>query len=263
MEEEKRRKGLSKEQYSLILILTGVVLVTLIAVVSLLRQRWVNPIRNQVTVYGESKIEVQPDTAKIILGIKIDKAPTAQEALKQLNSKMKKIIRAILAIGIAKDDIKTETYKLDPTYEYNEGVRRVVGYNAQEKLVIKIKGVDKNNQLVSRVMAVAGDAGSNEIEGVSYYVENLNDIRQKALIMAIQDARKKAQGLAQAAGIKKLTKVISWQEGDQSAIQPNRYENEYMNKLESTPLIENKVYPQISAGTQEIKVRVGVNFAVN
>lgn len=263
MEEEKRKLGLSKEQYSFILIIIGIILVAIVVMVSLLRQRWVNPSHNQVTVYGESTIESQPDTARITLGVKVDKALTAQEALKQLNDKMRKITKAVLEIGINKDNIKTETYRLNPVYDYNNGLKKVIGYDAQEKLIIKVKGVDKNKQQVNKVVAVAGEAGSNEIEGVNYYIENPNNIRQKALIMAIQDARKKAQALAQAAGIKKLTEVLSWQEDGQSIVQSNQYKTRSINQLGATSSGENKIYPQISAGTQEIKVRVGVNFAVN
>ena len=259
MENKSMKKGLSKEQYSFLLILAGLTLVALVAVVSLLRQRWVNPNRNQVTVYGEGKIEVQPDTARIVLGVKVDKAISAQEALNQLNGKMKEIIKAVSEVGVAENNIKTETYRLNPYYDYTDGSRKVVGYNAQEKIIIKVNDVDKNKQQVNKIVAAAGKANSNEIEGVSYYVENPSNLRQQALIMAIKDARKKAQALAQAAGIKKLTTVISWQESNQ----PTNYPKIYSDKAQRSSLSANEVSPQISAGTQEIKVGVGVNFAVN
>ena len=115
------KEEFNKKKYSFYLILAGLVLVTIVAVVSLVRERVINPVQNQVTVYGQGKVEYKPDTASVTLGVRVDRAGSAGEALEQLNVKIKKISDAVLALGIPVDDIKTQNYNLYPNYDYKDG----------------------------------------------------------------------------------------------------------------------------------------------
>ena len=78
------------------IIIVGLVLLAAIIVVSILRDRLVNVQYRQVTVNGQGRVSYNPDLAVINLGVQIDKAKQAEDALKQLNEKVNKI-REILA----------------------------------------------------------------------------------------------------------------------------------------------------------------------
>lgn len=256
------KKG-GKKKYFLALVALGFVLVAAIVIVALLRERLVNPTQNQITVYGEGKIEYVPDTATVTLGVRVDKAATAAEALSQMNDKIKKITDAVTALGVPISDIKTESYNLSPAYDYKDGTSKISGYNASQNLDIKARDVDKNTDLVNKIVAAAGDNGTNEVQGVSYFIDNPNDLRQKARIAAIADARSKAAALASAAGIKKLGKVLSWYEDA-----PMSGGNNYSLTADSAQGFGGSAAPkaistpQISSGTQDIVVDMAVNFEV-
>ncbi|HRY82765.1 MAG TPA: SIMPL domain-containing protein [Candidatus Moranbacteria bacterium] len=264
MEEINIKKEFDKKKYGFFLILAGIALIAIVVVVSLLREKIINPNQNQITVYGQGKVEYKPDTATITLGVRVDKAVSASEALNQLNIKIKKIDDAVLALGISADDIKTQNYNLYPAYEYKDGTSKVSGYNANQSLSIKVRKVDENVDLVNRVVSVSGDSGTNEIQGVNYYIDDLNSLKQKARVLAIADARSKAKDLAKAAGIKKLGKVVSWYEdmspiGDSNAVSIEGAMDGGMGIGGASP----KAMPsQISSGTQDITVGMGVNFEV-
>lgn len=252
-----------KKKYSFALIALGLILVTAVAIVSLLRERLVNPTQNQIVVYGEGKVEYVPDTATVTLGVRVDKAATAADALSQMNDKIKRITDAVVALGIPTTDIKTESYNLSPAYDYKDGTSAVSGYTASQNLDIKARGVDKNTDLVNRVVAAAGDNGTNTVQGVNYFIDNPNDLRQKARIAAISDARSKALVLATAAGIKHLGKVLSWYEDV-----PVTGGNPYPMATDAQGLGGNAApkaisMPQISSGTQDIIVDMAVNFETN
>src|SRR3989344_1840124 len=124
-----------------IITLLGVIVLGAIVIVSVLRERIVSQPQNQVAVTGQGKVAYQPDMANVVLGVHIEKAPTAEEALRQINEKMGKIIPAIKAVGIKKEDIATQNYSLFPQHDYLDGISRLSGYGADQQLLVKIKKI--------------------------------------------------------------------------------------------------------------------------
>ena len=263
METVNIKEEFNKKKYSFYLILAGLVLVTVVAVVSLVRERLVNPIQNQVTVYGQGKVEYKPDTASVTLGVRVDRAGSAGEALEQLNVKIKKINDAVLALGIPVDDIKTQNYNLYPNYDYKDGTSKVSGYNASQNISIKVRKVDENSETVNSVVMTAGDNGTNEIQGVNYYIDDISILKQKARVLALEDARQKAGALAKAAGIRRLGKVVSWYEDAPMTADNYDYANSPIALgMGGSAEAKSSTPPQISSGTQDIVVNMGVNFEV-
>ena len=190
----------------------------------------------------------------------IDKAPTADSALAQLNGKATRIIAALDGLGIKKDDIKTEAYALNPQYDYVEGVSRIAGYGASQKLSIKVSDIINNADKVSQVVSTAGSATANEVMGIEFTVSNMNDLKQQAKILAIGDAKNKSEGLARAAGVK-LGKVENWYENILQA--PDyRVSNAGFGGAEALSAKAAIAVPQVPAGTQEIIVEVGLTYEV-
>ncbi len=247
-----------------ILIFIGMLLVAAIVIVAMIREKIVNPNLNQVTVNGEGRISYQPDIATITLGVQIDKAASAEEALKLLDEKMKNITAAIKTVGIADEDVKTKNFSLSPQYEFKDGSSKVSGYGANQQLEIKVEEVDKNSGIVGRVVAAANGAGVNQILGVVFDVSSLNDLKQQARIKAIEDARSKADALAKAAGIKKLKKVIGWYE---NIVQSPDIQSDYgyggMANEKSVLNSRSTIAPSVPSGNQEIIINIGVNYQVN
>jgi len=247
-----------------IMIFAGMILVAGIVIVALVRERIVNPNSNQVTVSGEGKVEYQPDTANITLGAQIDKAETAEEALRLLNEKMNKAVDAIKALGITEGDIKTKTYSLFPQYDFKEGVSSVSGYGANQQIEIKAKGINQNPGIVSQIVSAASGAGINQVADINFEVSNLNDLKQQARIKAITDARNKAGALAQAAGIKKLKKVVGWYEDiiQSPDMQAGSGYGGIGSPEKAALNSRAAVSSQIPSGNQEIIISVGVNYEV-
>jgi len=238
------------------------VLLSGIIIASILRDWFVNDYQSQVSVTGQGKVSYQPDEANINLGIQVDKAPTAEIALKQLNEKMTKVVAAVKAAGIPEEDIKTRDYNLSPSYDYNQGRDFVSGYDARQSLAVKVKNIDKNKELVSQVVAAANGAGVNNINSINFGVSDLNSIKQQARVKAIQDAKSKADELFKAAGVKPK-KITGW------------YENEAGGMGGAQPVAEGSmlsaakndrggasVSPEIPSGNQEMIVEIGVNYEV-
>ena len=143
----------------IILIFFGIVLLAGVIIVSILRDAIVNQSESQVTVIGRGEVEFRPDIAKINLGVQVDKAPTAENALTQMNDKMNAIIQSVKVLGIPEEDIQTQEYSLSPQYDYKDGTSAISGYGASQRLVIKVRDINDSN-LLNRVVAEASKAGA-------------------------------------------------------------------------------------------------------
>lgn len=260
MEETSYGGCLKIKQSSFILILLGMILLSAVIIVSILRDRIVNVSQNQVTVFGQGKVSYQPNEAQITLGVQVDKVPKAEDALNQINEKANQIISAVKELGIKEEDIKTQNYSLYPQYDYKSGVTVPSGYNANEQLVIKVKNVDQDKELVGRVVSTVSGAGANQVTGINYSVSNLNDLKQEARIKAIFDAKGKSEALFSAAEIKGKPDVVSWYENN--VMSPDMPRDSY--GLGGSEALSAKALPmpQIPSGTQEIVIDIGVNYEV-
>jgi len=231
--------------------------ITAVVIVSILRDRIVNQNQNQVSIVGQGKVSYQPDVAKVTLGVQVDKVPTGEAALNQLNDKINNIISAVTALGIKKENLKTEAYSLYPQYDYKDNVTTVSGYNANQKLEIKVPNINSDTEMVSKVIAAAGMSGTNQITGIEFTVEDMNSLEQQARVLAIKDARAKSAELAAAAGIK-LGKIEGWYE---NVIQPAG-EQPTMGMGGSEAAMPAKVAPQVPGGSQDVIVEMNLTYDV-
>jgi uncharacterized protein YggE len=240
-----------------ILVALGILAITSVAIVSILRERLVSDSQNQVSITGQGKISYQPDIANVTLGVQVDRSPTADAALKQLNEKISNAMTSLEGLGIKKENIKTEAYTLTPQYDYKDNISTVGGYSANQKLIIKVVDIVNNAELVNQVVSVAGNAAANQVLGIEFTVSNMNDLKQQARVLAIQDAKSKSSELAKAAGIK-LGKVENWYENTVQSPESPMANVDFAR----SEMLTSKISPQVPAGLQEIIMEVNLNYEV-
>lgn len=240
----------------LVLISAILVLGTVISF-AILRDRIVNQPYRQVTVTGQGRVAYQPDQATINLGVQIDKTPQAGDALNQLNTKVTAITKAIKALGIADGDIQTSNYSLYTQYDFKDNISVVAGYNANQQLAVKVKNLDTNKDLVTKVIAEATKAGANQVNGVAFEASNLEDIKQQARVLAIKDAESKGKVLARTAGVR-LRDISGWYENFVSGVNPMM---DY-GKGGMGGAMNASATPQISTPNNELVMEMGVTYYI-
>lgn len=200
-----------KYNHKFILKLVGLILFFLLLALALVKERFVNNNQWQVSVTGEAKINYTPDTAKINLGVQVDKYYSAEAALNKLNESVAKVVAAVKEAGVADADIQTQNYSLSAQYDYLNSVSRVGGYNANQQIIVTVRNIAEQKDAVSKVIAAATKAGINQVNSIGFDSSKIEDLKQQARLQAIADAKTKAQAIAKAAGVK-LGKVVSWWE---------------------------------------------------
>ena len=240
-----------------IIIILGMLILASIVIVAILRDRLVYQETRQVAVTGQGRVSYNPDIAIINLGVQINKAKTAEEALNQLNAKMASIINAVKTEGVVDADIETENYNLSPQIEYsNNGIASTTGYNANQQLKIKVRDFDQNKEKLNKVIGAAGKAGTNQINNLTFDYSKLNDLKQQARLLAIKDAKEKSSSMAEAAGVK-IRNIASWYE---NVVQPQITGLAY--GMGGAADYSKSSSPQIVEGSREVVVEVIINYNI-
>ena len=166
---------------------------------------------SKLTVQGDGKVSAAPDMATIVLGVETQNA-SAAGAVRENAALMNETINALLAAGIAEKDIQTSSFSLTtmPQEEpktANEKPKAPV-FLATNQVTVKLNDTTD----VGMVLDAAVSAGSNSIQQVSFDLRDPGPQKDRAMILAIQDAQRKADLAASAANVQ-LGRVLEITEG--------------------------------------------------
>ena len=146
-------------------------------------------------VGGNASVMAVPDQATVRLGI-VRQAPVAQTAQEQANAAAQEILNAVQRAGVPANQIQTARLVLSPVYAprgpESRDAPRIVAYNATNTISIRLD----NLSIVGAVIDAGLKAGANQLEGVIFGLRNDLPSRQQALRQAVEEARSKAQVMA-------------------------------------------------------------------
>lgn len=197
-----------------------------------------------VTVDGTGTVTAVPDQASFSFTVQT-KATTATAALAKNGDDTKAVIAALQSAGVPAANIQTEQVSLDPVMS-SDGTR-VVGYGASDTITVVKLAIGKAGAIVDAAVG----AGATDVSGPSLALSSQDDLYAQALEAAVEQAKTKAQALADAAG-RNLGGVVSIVEG--GGAQPPVPFAMGAAKDASTP---------IEAGTENVQATVTVTYALS
>jgi uncharacterized protein len=159
-----------------------------------------------IAISGEGKVTAIPDIASVTLGME-NTSMDIQVAQKKNSDTINSLMSQLKALGIDEKDIQTVSYNINPQYDYSNGRQTLTGYSVSQNISVKIRKTDQ----VSNVLKIAGDSKLNQVGGLSFDIDQPETYQQEARVKALQNAKDKAQALAQVMGVK-LGKIISFSE---------------------------------------------------
>jgi|GEM_PF-900319 len=151
----------------------------------------------RIEVQSRGLFESVPDIVTLNVGVRA-RGDTAKAASDEVNQKMEAILAELDKAGVDKKDYRTINFNISPQYNYNGDEPQLYAFEASNNLVVKVRDVEK----VGEVLATLLDAGANEVQDVSYKLEDPSEAYTKALNMAVKNAGEKAVTIAEAAGLK-------------------------------------------------------------
>lgn len=200
-----------------------------------------------VTMTGQGIVRAAPDLATLSIGVRSE-ADAADAALSQNSAQMRTLLAAIDQAGIPKPDVQTAAVTLEPRLVYPEGGQppKVTGYVARNVVTVQVRDLTKLGPLLQGAVS----AGSNELAGLAYDFADKQPLSDKARAAAVADAKRKAQGVAAAAGIR-LGRVLSITEAEEGR-----------GPMPRAMLADAKGAVPVEAGTQDVTAQVTVVWEI-
>ena len=155
-------------------------------------------VQKTISLTGAGIASATADQATLNLGVEVTK-DTAGEAISENANLMAAVIEALKNQGISEEDIKTTNYNVYAQYDWTEDGRELVGYTVSNMVQVTVKNIDN----VGNVIDVAGEAGSNTINGISFGLseDKMAELKTAAYILALGDAQDKADLIADTLGL--------------------------------------------------------------
>jgi uncharacterized protein YggE len=209
----------------------------------------------KVTVTGTGEIQAKPDEAQISVGV-VTNSSTALQAAQENARFSNDVQEAAKLAGITPDDMQTQNYSVNPQYSYppagSNEPPKITGYQVSNTVRI----TERNIGMLSTVLDGVTKAGSNTINSIDFTIQHVSGLEDKALRMAAQRARAKAEIIAAASGMK-LGSPISIQEGE--IYHPSPMPMMMMARSDAKMM---SAAPPISGGKQTVRATVTAVYAM-
>jgi uncharacterized protein YggE len=164
-----------------------------------------------LSVSATGEAETRPDMARFEAGVN-NWAPNARTASEANATKIREIVEALRAAGVAERDIQTRTTGVQ---RIDYGDRRGQ-YQASNIVSITVRNVDKTGEAVTAVT----EAGANIVSGPDLRMSDPEKAANSAYGAAFRAARARAEAYADAAGME-ISRVLSIR--DAGGAQGNRH----------------------------------------
>jgi len=155
------------------------------------------PTPRTLSVSGWAKVYLTPDIATITIGVHTENADP-KEAVASNNAQAQAIKEAIMALGVAEEDIQTTNFSIYPSQQYGpDGKLTGTTYIVDNSVTVTVRDLSK----ISDILGAAVAAGANTINGIQFDVSDKEAAVSQARTEAVQNAQKTAEELATAAGV--------------------------------------------------------------
>lgn len=177
---------------------------------------------SSINVSGKSEVNLKPDIATFNFTVS-EESSAVSSSQTVVDKKVASILDALKKSGVEERDIKTLAYSISPRYEYagqyyGTGKRSLAAYTVTQTVEVKSRNIAEAGKL----LVVVGNLGATDVSGLSFDVENRDEIVRNARAEAIKDAKKEAARLAKDLGIK-LGEIQNFSEGGYYPISPMYY----------------------------------------
>ncbi len=164
-------------------------------------------------VVAEGRVDRVPDIATIRAGV-VTQAATAAAALSANATRMKTVLAALRAAGVADRDIQTATIALNPQYRYVQNQPPVItGYQASNSVSVKFRDIARSGAILDALVR----QGANQIDGPNLSIDRIEAAQDEARGDAVKRAQARAELYARALGMR-VERLVSLSEAGEGGM---------------------------------------------
>lgn len=159
--------------------------------------------RRSLTLSGTGQVSARPDIAYLDTGV-VTEGKTAAEALAANTKAMEAIFAGLNDMQIAKDDIRTSQFAVNPVYntpparpDGTHEAPSIRGYQVTNEVSVTVRKLDRLGTTLDKLVQL----GSNRLNGIRFDIEKPEALLDQARKEAVADALRKAKLYAHASGV--------------------------------------------------------------
>lgn len=168
-------------------------------------------VQPSVSVVGEADIMVSPNQIGFTFEV-VTTDPTIAAAKRANDATSAKTISVAKSFNIPNDDLQTDRLTISPRYSGEKDPRgkgTVIGYEVTKRIVITFKQLDRIDEFLAKVI----EAGVNRIVDINIDNSDLEKYQQQVRLLAVDNARAKADAYAKRLGQKVGRAYVIREEG--------------------------------------------------
>jgi uncharacterized protein YggE len=201
-----------------------------------------------IRVWGTGRVERSPDIATVTLGAEVEAAGAA-EAQSLAGERMRGVLAALDEQELAERDVATSRISLEQTFDYSDAAPRPTGYQATQSVTVRVRDLSRLGAVVDAALG----AGANRVADVALGIDDPAEARWEAGALAVADAKRAAQALAEAAGVRLGLPIAIREEAGGRAPGPVRFRMAEAAMVDGTP---------VAPGRTTVEVTVLVTYAL-
>ncbi|HNT74209.1 MAG TPA: SIMPL domain-containing protein [Anaerolineae bacterium] len=153
-----------------------------------------------ISINGSGIATTTPNVADIQFGVESIHSDAAQ-AISDNTTKMQAVLAAVKALGVADKDVQTVNYNMWIEQIYNQETGMPTGemrYHVTNQVSVRLRDITKSGELLGAVL----EAGANNVNGITFGVDDPTELQNEARVAAVKNARAKAEALAAGLGVR-------------------------------------------------------------
>lgn len=217
-----------------------------------------------ISVTGTGEVSVKPDVAQFSFSVRgegVDAATAQAGSAKAITA----IVEYLTSQGVEEKDIKTENYYLAPKFTYEQtlcvygaycppGEPVANGFEVSETIMVKVRAIDTAGTLLSQI----GTLGATDVSGLSFTIDDTDELKAQARDLAIEDAKAQAEKLASSLGVR-IVKMTGYYEEMGDAGYPYSPMPMMADRMMSAEKAET---PAIATGENKTTSRITLSYEV-
>jgi len=151
-----------------------------------------------ISVSGTGSVFGEPDVAVLTLGVEAQ-ADGVGEARALAAEAMDAMLTSLKDGGVEDSDIQTSRFSVEPRYNFRDGEQELIGFFVNNLVTVKIRNIDETGTLIDDVVKAGGDL--TRVQNLRFTIDDPEALQQEARRLAMENAKSKAETLADAGGV--------------------------------------------------------------
>jgi uncharacterized protein len=151
-----------------------------------------------IRVVGRGTATAAPDEAVFRVGVEVRRVSVA-EARAAAAGAQQAVLDALRGAGIEPRDLRTVHLAVSPQYDHGPAGRQLRGYVVTNVVEARVRDLSQVEGAIDAALRAGGDEA--RLEGLRFEVSDPAELRARARAEAIDDARARAQQIADSLGV--------------------------------------------------------------